>query len=125
MSHDSRPRFWPLSAKYTACSIFSAAALRSPISTLTGAVEQLVRERADVVGERRREQQVLPALRQQRDDAADVGQEAHVEHAIGFVEHEDLDVPQIDSALLRVIEQAAGRCDERCRCRGAAGRSAD
>ena len=85
-----------------------------------GCVEHLARELANVVGERRREQQVLPALRQQRDDAANVGQEAHVEHAVGFVEHEDLDVPQIESALLRVIEQPT-RCARRARrCRGAA-----
>ena len=59
-------------------------------------VEQAVGERLDLVGERRREQQVLPLLRQQREDALDVADEAHVEHAVGFVEHEDLDVRQID-----------------------------
>src|SRR5690606_35688017 len=35
-----------------------------------------------------------------------------VEHAIGFVEHQHLDVRQVDGALASVIEQAAGRCDE-------------
>ena len=38
--------------------------------------------------------------------------EAHVEHAIGFVEHEDLDAVEIDVALLHEVEQAAGRGDE-------------
>ncbi len=49
------------------------------------------------------------SMRQHRDDAANVGQEAHVEHAIRLVEHEDLDVTKIDGALLRMIEQPA-RC---------------
>ena len=31
-------------------------------------------------------------LRQQVDDAPDVGQEAHVEHPVGLVEDEDLDL---------------------------------
>ena len=51
-------------------------------------------------------------LRQKLDDAANVRDEAHVEHAVGFVEHEDLDARQIDRALLRVIEQAARRRDQ-------------
>ena len=47
--------------------------------------------------------------RQQRDHALDVGDEAHVEHAVGFVEHEDLDARQVDVALLHVVEQASRR----------------
>ena len=46
------------------------------------------------------EAQRLPSLRQQRDDAADRGQESHVEHAVGFVEDQDLDVPQIGEAAV-------------------------
>ena len=49
-------------------------------------------ERADLVGERGREQQVLLARGEQRHDALDVGDEPHVEHAVGLVEHEDLDL---------------------------------
>ena len=77
-------------------------------------VEQLVGELLDLVREGRREEQVLPlrGRRQQRHDALDVGNEAHVEHAIGFVEHEDLDLAQIHRFLLDVIEQPAGRRDQ-------------
>ena len=75
-------------------------------------VEQLVGERLDLGGERRREQQVLALLRQQREHALDVGDEAHVEHAVGLVEHEDLDAREIDVALAVMVEQAAGRGDE-------------
>ena len=72
-------------------------------------VEQLVGELLDLVRERRREEQVLPlgGCRQQRHDPLDVGDEAHVEHAIGLVEHEDLDLRQVDALLLDVVEQAS------------------
>ena len=43
---------------------------------------------------------------------ADVMDEAHVEHLVGLVEDEDLDVRQHDSALVDEIEQPAGRGDE-------------
>ncbi len=69
-------------------------------------------ERADLVREGRGEQQVLALLRQQREHALDVADEAHVEHAIGFVEHEDLDGREVERLLLDVVEQAAGRRDE-------------
>ena len=34
--------------------------------------------------------------------------ESHVEHAVGFVEHEMLDFAQVDVPLLVQVEQAAG-----------------
>ncbi len=79
---------------------------------LTRLVEQLFGEEADLVGERRGEQQVLPLLRQQRKHALDVGNEPHVEHAVGLVEHEGLDARKVDVALLLMVEQAARRGDE-------------
>ena len=75
-------------------------------------VEQLVGERLDLARRTSRRKQVLPPLGQQREDALDVGNEAHVEHAVGFVEHEDLDAREVDVALADVVEQAAGRGDE-------------
>ena len=74
-----------------------------------GVVEQLAREPANVVRERGGEEEALALRRQQRDHAPDVGQEAHVEHPIGLVEHEDLDAAEIDVALRRVIEEPPGR----------------
>ena len=38
----------------------------------------------------RREEQGLPALRQLRADFLDVRDEAHVEHAVGFVDHQQI-----------------------------------
>jgi hypothetical protein len=66
----------------------------------------------DLVGEGRREQQGLALFRDQRDDFLDVADEAHVEHAVGFVEHQDLDAGQVHRLLADVVEQAAGRGDQ-------------
>jgi hypothetical protein len=52
------------------------------------------------------------AARQQRDDALDVGQEAHVEHAVGLVEHQDRDLVEHHRLVLHVVEQPPGRRDE-------------
>jgi len=38
--------------------------------------------------------------------------EAHVEHAVGFVQHEDFDFRKIHRALLVQVKQAAGGGDE-------------
>ena len=76
------------------------------------AVQQRCRQGADLIGERRREQQVLPLLGQQREYALDVVDEAHVEHAVGFVEDENLDAAEIDVALAVMVEQPPGCRDE-------------
>ena len=43
--------------------------------------------------------------------SAHVGQEAHVEHVVGFVQHEHFYVGEDDVALGEVVEQAAGAGD--------------
>ena len=72
-------------------------------------IEQVVGERLDFVGESGREEQVLALRRQLREHALDVVDEAHVEHAVGFVEHENLEMRHVDGLLLHVIEQTARR----------------
>ena len=47
-----------------------------------------------------------------RDDLPDVVDEAHVEHAVGFVEHQHFDAVQAQGVLLHEIEQAAGGGDQ-------------
>ena len=49
---------------------------------------------------------------QRRDDAPDVGPEAHVHHAVGFVEHEQLDAAEVGVLLPHVIDQPARRGDD-------------
>ena len=60
----------------------------------------------------RREEQGLSQRRKGGDDPLDVGNEPHVEHAVGFVDHQDLDVVQQDAAALEMVEQPAWRGDQ-------------
>ena len=58
------------------------------------------------------EEEVLALGRDGVDDALHVRPEAHVEHAVGLVEHERVDLVEQDVALAQHVEQAAGRGDE-------------
>ena len=46
-----------------------------------------------------------------RQDALDVGQEAQIEHLVGLVEHEHLDVTQVEDATIGQVQQAARGAD--------------
>ena len=72
----------------------------------------LEREPHHLVGHRRREEQRLADRRHAADDALHVGPEAHVHHAVGFVEHEQLDGAQVGVLLPHVIHQPARRGDD-------------
>jgi hypothetical protein len=86
--------------------------LRAATLHSAGILEQRLGELADLVGEGGREKQVLPDRRQQRDDALDVRHEAHVEHAVGFVQDQHRHLVEHQRLVLHVVEQAAGRGDE-------------
>ena len=45
-------------------------------------------------------------------DAFDVGNEAHVQHAVGFVDDQQFDAGEQQPAALGVVEQPAGRRDQ-------------
>ena len=45
-------------------------------------------------------------------DPADVGEEAHVEHAVGLVENEELEARKIGAALVHEVHQASGGGDD-------------
>ena len=57
------------------------------------------------------EQQRLPPRGHLGHDPPQIVDKAHVEHAIGLVEDQDLHVRQVDEALLHEVQQAAGRGD--------------
>ncbi len=59
-----------------------------------------------------RKEKRLPLRRQFRHDLADVSDEAHVEHAIGFVEHQKVNPVEPERIALHQIEQPARRGDE-------------
>ncbi|CAB4965472.1 unannotated protein [freshwater metagenome] len=66
----------------------------------------------DLPRHRGREEHRLPDRRDLGDDPLDVGQEAHVEHLVGFVEHKDLYLRQVKVATVREVDDAAGRSDD-------------
>ena len=72
--------------------------------------------------ESRREQQRLTLGRRLAHNAADGGQKAHVEHAVGLVEYQHLDLVQVAGALLDQVDQTARRGDQNIaavlECRG-------
>ena len=86
--------------------------LRGVTWTVAGSCRKPGGERPDLVREGGAEQQVLALARQDFEDAPDVADEAHVEHAVGLVEDEDLDARQVDRALAEVVEQATRRGDD-------------
>jgi len=60
----------------------------------------------------RAEEQRLAARRGQLEDAFDIGDEPHVEHAVRLVHHHDLDPGQQQLAAFVVVQQAARRRDQ-------------
>lgn len=75
-------------------------------------VKNGVREVLDGGGESRGEEEGLLLAREGGDDFFDVTEEAHIEHAVDFIEDEELDAGEIDIAFVHVIEEAAGAGDE-------------
>jgi hypothetical protein len=80
---------------------------------------RIAEDRADELGDRARnrrgEEERLPLRRDCRDDLPDVVDEPHVEHAVGFVEDEDLDAVESNETLRHQVEEATRRCDEHVR----------
>jgi len=68
---------------------------------------ELQRQRLDLRLEGGREQQGLALLRQAVDDALDRRQEAHVEHAVGFVQDQHFDRVKLHAAAVQVVDQTA------------------
>ena len=56
-----------------------------------------------------REKQGLTGKRHQLADAFDIGNEAHIQHAVGFVDHQNFNAGQEQFAALEMVEQAARR----------------
>ena len=60
----------------------------------------------------RREEHRLAELGGLGEDALDVGQEAQVEHLVGLVQHEHLDVAEVQGPTVGQVEQPARRADD-------------
>ena len=80
---------------------------------------------ADRSVERGREEHRLPLVPEQADDLVHLRLEAHVEHAVGLVEHEDRDRVEGDEPPVDQVLQAAGCGDEHVGLAGAVGLGAE
>ena len=78
-------------------------------------LENLASQRGDHGRHGRGKEQRVVAAREASDDPLHVWEEAHVEHAVRFVQHERGDAFEAAVALIDVIEQAAGRGDDKVR----------
>ncbi len=72
---------------------------------------ELRRELRDALGVGGREQQRLALLRALPRDLRDVLEEAHVEHAVGFVEHQRVQRLEVEAAAVEVVHDAARGAD--------------
>ena len=91
------------------CATASTGVERAPISTSTGVFRNSLETASisfDNVAENSR---VWRDLRRRRDDLPDRRQEAHVEHAVGLVQHQHLEVGEVHVTLLHQVEQAPWR----------------
>jgi hypothetical protein len=89
---------------------------RRGVRSLGADVRRLVHEgagqRDDRVRHRRGEQHRLTVGGGLLQDSLDVGQEAQVEHLVGFVEHQHRQAAELQVALLGEVEEPAGRADD-------------
>jgi hypothetical protein len=107
-----RVRGSPPGSMMTRCVIVLAVVAGRVASMRFGLERNCFGEARDFRRHRGGEEQRLARERRQFEDAFDVGDEAHVEHAVGFVDDHDLHAGEQQLAALKVIEQAARRCDQ-------------
>ena len=79
---------------------------------LLGIVQEGFGDAADFGRHGRGEEQRLPGKWDHLADALDVGNESHVEHAIGFVDHQQFDAVEQQRAALGMVEQPARSRDQ-------------
>src|SRR3954453_1640723 len=74
--------------------------------------QERVPQGLDLRRHRRREEERLPLRRQELANALDVRDEAHVEHAVGLVDDQDLDAVHEELATAEMVEEAARSGDQ-------------
>ena len=60
----------------------------------------------------RREQHGLPGLGGEAEEALHVGQEPEVEHLVGLVQHEGVDVGEVEGLAVGQVDEPTGRADD-------------
>ena len=71
--------------------------------------QELLRQLQDFGRHRGREEQRLPLRRKRREDPLHVGPEAHVQHAVRFVQHQHFEAREVGRVVPHVVHQPAGR----------------
>ena len=74
-------------------------------------LEKRARQLLDAFGVSGRKQQGLAVFGRLLDDLADVLKKAHVQHAVGFVQHQGVQALQRQVAAFQVVHDAPGRAD--------------
>ena len=92
----------------TLLDVFVACLLRGDLDAL-GIFQQARGQLADVAFQRGGEEQGLAAGRGGGGDFFHVVDEAHVQHAVGFVQNQHFQTREIDAATVEVVDQAARR----------------
>ena len=79
-----------------------------------GLVHVFVSELHDALRERCRKQHVqsLVRIRKPAQQITDILDEAEIKHAVGFVENGNLDLVELEHALLEVVDDATGRANQ-------------
>jgi hypothetical protein len=70
--------------------------------------QQIHRQTLDLRFEGGREQQRLPLAGHARQNALNRRQKAHIEHAVGFVQHQQAHAVEFDRTAIEMIDQAPG-----------------
>ena len=94
------------------CSASVMSGSAAPTSWRAGVVLVLTRQHGDGAVERRREQHRLAVLVRLVEQLAHLREEAHVGHAVGFVDHDRRHRVEADRVLLDEVEQPARTGDE-------------
>ena len=84
-------------------------------------LDQLFCGRKHIIAQSGREQQRLARGRRLGNDAAHGGCKAHVEHAVGLVEHQDRHVGEVGRTLVDKVDETARRGDEHVAATGKSG----
>ena len=102
----------PLGTNMTLCSTRSAVVATGVTATLAGSRRKASASDEIVFGMVAEKNRVWRSFGSMRHDALQRMDEAEIEHLVGLVEDEDLDIPQAQRPAVDEVEEAAGRGDE-------------
>ena len=110
----SRGNFSLREAWYRTCSIILGGHLLGRDRDLFRQIHEFVGQLHDPLVEGGGKHQVLALVKgwQAAQDKAQIGDKAHIEHAVGLVDHQHLDLFEAVDLLLEIVDQPARRADD-------------